>query len=133
MKKTLLFLFTIFTFSAATAQGNNLQFNRALYENYSVNTNSYNQYHLTSNAFTVPVGKVWKVTFLSGSMSQTSPVVSHDVGISKSGVNAFSSNLSDSQNILWLPAGSYDIRVRSGSNYGFYNFVLSGIEFNLVQ
>ena len=52
MKKTLLFLITLFSFSLLSAQGNNLQFNRALYENYSISATSGYDYYTLTNAFT---------------------------------------------------------------------------------
>ena len=134
MKKTILFLFTIFTFSLLSAQGNNLQFNRALYENYSVIATSGYDYYTLTNAFTVPTDKVWKVTSLTGSITSSNQYLSDDVGISKNGAGSFSVNRNNSmQKTLWLPSGSYDIRVFSHSTGGNYKVVLSGVEFNLVQ
>jgi hypothetical protein len=134
MKKILLLLLTIFTISAATAQGNNLKFNRALYEDYSINLTSGYDYKTLSNAFTVPTDKVWKVTSLTGSITSTNQYLAPDVGISKNGVGSFSVNVNSySQKTLWLPSGSYDIRCHSTSQSGNYKVLLSGVEFNLVQ
>ena len=52
MKKTILFLFTIFSFFLVSAQGN-LQFNQVL--TFTGNTTE-------TNIYTVPVGKVAKIT-----------------------------------------------------------------------
>ena len=133
MKKTLLFLLTIFTFSLVSAQGN-LQFNRALYEDYSINVTSAYDYKTLTNAFTVPTDKVWKVTSLTGSITSINQYIAGDVGISKNGVGSFSVNITGhTQKTLWLPSGSYDIRCYSAGQNGNYKVLLSGVEFNLVQ
>ena len=70
----------------------------------------------------------------TGSLTSSNQYISGDVGISKNGAGSFSVNLSNStQQTLWLPSGSYDIRVYSHSTSGNYKVVLSGVEFNLVQ
>ena len=119
-------------------QGNNLQFSRALFEDYTVFATSNYDYFIISNAFSVPSGKVWKITSLTATVTSQNQYISGDVGISKSGLQKYSSTIySNSQNnnvVIWLTEGSYDLRIYS-SNAGnaAYNAILSGIEFNIVQ
>ena len=111
MKKILLFLFTIFTFSFASGQGNNLEFS---------------QVKLVSTLDTVPVGKVWKVTeVLRNSLSAQSahsPAIKVNGNIIYLGV-AYNG---PSTSPFWLPAGT------TLSTWQYVNYI-SVIEFNIVQ
>jgi len=136
MKKLILTILTTITILGVNAQGNNLQFNRALFEDYTVQAPSGSDYHIISNAFTIPAGKVWKVTSLSASITGPNQYIAGDVGISKSSVQKYSVSRSigvgnTSEMVLWIPEGSYDIRVYS-ADAGWYNVILSGLEFNIV-
>lgn len=118
-------------------QGNNLQFSRALFEDYTVTATSSYDYFVISNAFSVPSGKIWKITSLTATLTSVNQYISPDVGISKSGLQKYSSTISSaSENnniVMWLPEGSYDLRIYSVNLNGGYNAILSGIEFNIVQ
>ena len=112
MKKTLLFLLTIFTISAATAQGNNLQFN---------------QVKLVSNTEeTVPVGKVWKITEVlrstNGTTSASTPSIKVNGNVTYLGMAYNGPGTSP----IWLPAGTTLV------TWQYVNYI-SVIEFNIVQ
>ena len=68
MKKIVLLLFTIFAFSAATTQGNNLQFSRVIDTVLKVEvtscTNLYSS-KVFGSSITVPNNTVWKITSYS--------------------------------------------------------------------
>jgi hypothetical protein len=139
MKKYLSILSFLMCLNFMFGQGNNLQFSRALFEDYTVNTTSGSDYFVISNAFSVPTDKVWKITSLSASRTSPNQYISNDIGISKSGLQKYSSINTSSVNgtghsvVLWLPEGSYDLRIYSTINNGAHNAILSGIEFNIVQ
>ena len=65
MKKSILILFCISTFSIAFTQGNNLQFNRVVNESSSSTTSSTDKF-VSSGSINVPTNKVLKIT--SGSV-----------------------------------------------------------------
>lgn len=135
MKSLFIALFVCFL-NVVSAQGN-LQFNEVKFikMSYIVTTNVTNQYQ--EQTITVPAGKVWKIesctsTFLA--MSGTNPSYS-DVGrmfldkmqISNSGVNVLP---------IWLPAGTYTLRLVYNSNTSYSNSEVVGaisvIEFNVL-
>jgi len=142
MKKLILTILTTITILGVNAQGNNLQFNRALFESvatfiYNITTNDIE----IQNSFTVPAGKTWKITAIGGSdriLSNTDVNNASSIWISKSGENKFM-NLAATRgteliNPLWLPEGSYDVFARGGNQSPrTYHVLISGIEFNIVQ
>ena len=141
MKKYLFILF-VFSFNFLIAQGNNLQFNRALYENFTVTLSQVSGSSFgimegnASSIINVPANKVWKITYVN---TTTQNNASGGYGncvayISKSGLNLFNDfyNTVD-DNILWLPSGSYDLKVTNQSNEPTSSTLLIGIEFNIVQ
>ena len=68
MKNIVLLLFTIFAFSAATGQGNNLQFSRVIDTILKVEVSSCTNMYSTKvfgSSITVPNNTVWKVTSYS--------------------------------------------------------------------
>jgi hypothetical protein len=147
MKKLILTILTTITILGINAQGNNLQFNRALFERYDIDCigNFNNQAFYKSNIFTIPVNKVWKI-HRSSIINHTS-INSNDlyfgglVSISLANEDKFflvcttsSSSYSEEQNgnIIWLPSGTYDMKVKV-PNSGTYDVIFNGIEFNIVQ
>jgi hypothetical protein len=144
MKKTLLLLFTIFTFSFASGQGNNLQFNRVVNESGGTSISSQQSF-FTSGSITVPANKVLKIT--SGSVFSIYPNnytdyrVSLKIGdhilIRRSTVNGTERQFNGNYPV-WLSSGTYTVFVEHPS--GGYNGVsyeakwsISGVEFNIVQ
>lgn len=119
MKKTLLLLFTIFTFSQLDAQ--NLEFS---------------QVKLVSSLETVPVGKVWKITNVLPSQSFNSQppnclqikVNSNLVVLSSyyNAIDASQPNTMVLQGAIWLPAGT-TLETFQSIEY------ISVMEFNNVQ
>ena len=134
MKKTLLLLFTFFSFSAAMAQGNNLQFSEVKYLPFSHSTNTS---HEQSNvgSITIPSNKVWKITSVSA----------HSVYSNGQRIDAafFKVHIADifvesSDFPIWLPTGTYTVFFDHDSNVSTYQgttskCTISAIEFNLVQ
>ncbi len=121
MKKIILALaLTLFLTTTSKAQSN-LEFNRAVKEKYSFNNNV-----ALNTTLIVPTGKVLKITSasaLSTSGSYMRAVFIDDQCIVKE-------NSTVTLLPLWLPAGTYSIKVLSALDGGFFSF--SGIEFNIV-
>jgi len=139
MKKLILTILTTITILGVNAQGNNLQFNRALFETICTTTAYQASYHNIANAFTIPVGKVWKINYVEGSDFKNlnwSPSNANDIGdvyLSKAGQDNYMEIILGSYNSpLWLPEGSYDISFLCNSSNKDYNLIFSGIEFNIV-
>ena len=130
MKKTLLFLLTIFTISAATAQGNNLEFNQTLNKTFNLGTAGT----IITNAFIIPSGKIWKITYGSVTCwnNNGSSVSSATLYFSNAGSNLFG-DIPVNGNIVWLPAGSYDLKFGTVWNGSPHVGHIHGIEFNIVQ
>ena len=135
MKKLILTILTTITILGVNAQGNNLQFNRALTEIIDINPGIINN-RIAPNAFTVPAGKVWKVNyFLFSSGNINGNYVNDQVHFSFAGQNNFVEfNQSGYKNgPLWIKSGTYDVLddnyQASEDNFLF----ISGIEFNIVQ
>ena len=113
MKKTILILFSLFSFSIAFAQGGyNLEFSQAiLIEN--------------GNTMTVPSGKVWKVV----SAQKSAAGVSTYNQIKINGINTYSGGGQYDDNgyfPIWLPTGT----TIEATQYCRY---ISVVEFNLIS
>ena len=111
MKKSILILFSLFSFSFAFAQsGYNLEFSQAiLIEN--------------GNTMTVPSGKVWKVVSVlaSNTNSPQKKVI----------INGTSSYIGKPGEIpLWLPAGT---TIRPDTYSSITTEFISVVEFNLIS
>lgn len=119
---------------AAFAQGN-LQFNRAFLveHSFAVPINTLAPY--SDISITVPAGKVWKIEsvmanmyFGNGTISTTAGVLLNNRSLFHGGVVAAFP--------IWLPEGTYTMRVMYTSNTGYTNSTaygsLSGIEFNVT-
>tara|TARA_Y100000385_G_C13058402_1_gene623120 strand:+ start:440 stop:808 length:369 start_codon:yes stop_codon:yes gene_type:complete len=121
MKKTILILFSLFTFSTAFAQsGYNLQFSQAIL--------------VQSTSQTVPSGKVWKVVSVQrntngnyNSQITINGTIIYVGGGYQDGVTQHQkvSNLGNTFPI-WLPAGT-TIKAEAGVEF------LSVLEFNLIS
>jgi hypothetical protein len=136
MKKLLLIVICFISLQLF-AQGN-LQFNQVLNVMKSTNFSSGTGGGVViSSSFTVPTGKVWKieglyqgVTFVgAASGSQISYIIDPSANL-----NLMKSNASE--NILWLPAGTYAIRFSwgcgSASCSGTVYNTVNAIEFNII-
>ena len=139
MKKLILTILTTITILGVNAQGNNLQFNRALFETVCTSTGNQVGYHNITNSFTIPVGKIWKINFVEGSdfknlnwsLSNANDIA--EVYLSRAGQDNYMEIMLGSYNSpLWLPEGSYDVSFTCGSSNRDYNLIFSGIEFNIV-
>ena len=138
MKKTLLFLLTTFTISAATAQGNNLQFN-------SVLTMSFESTFTTNDTktITVPNGQVLKITSAHASHTSTTSYNEEQILGFKEASSSYYTNLTggidnsysmSSNNFpVWLKAGTYNFELNNRQNNGTGTAILTGIYFNIVQ
>lgn len=149
MKKIIFTILTTITILGVNAQGNNLQFNRALFERYDIDCigNFSNKAFYQSNTFTVPTNKVWKINKTSVSIRGLSSSddflffsteIADIIAVSLANENKFflltefPSTSPINENIIWLPSGTYDIKVKV-NHPGTYDIIFNGIEFNIVQ
>ena len=123
MKNLLLFSFLLFSFSFK-AQGN-LQFNQVL--NLEITC-------CTASAFTVPVGKVWKI---EGSMAYSNNYPTRITAINGNPMEAYLTGYTYlNYGILpitlpyWLPANT-QVSFNTGNTIGYKGYV-SIIEFNII-
>ena len=123
MKNLLLFSFLLFSFSFK-AQGN-LQFNQVL--NLEITC-------CTASAFTVPVGKVWKI---EGSMAYSNNYPTRITAINGNPMEAYLTGYTYlNYGILpitlpyWLPANT-QVSFNTGNTIGYKGYV-SIIEFNVI-
>ena len=156
MKNLLLLILTCALSSSLFAQGN-LQFNQVISQNLTgtlPNTGtSAPEYTFQTLVITVPVGKVWKIessschtvsgssgneTKLAGTSSVDNIVLflDHDV-LSYAYNNTASLSLVSSTNLpLWLPSGSYSLKLigKCQTQYVSYSAYgsLHAIEFNII-
>lgn len=130
MKNILLILAIAFS-SASFAQGN-LQFNQV------INGEMVAVVPVSSTvigSITVPAGKVWKIEAVS-LISSTSPneweaLGSNNYQVFIDNLNVFHGNAQYKKTPIWLSAGTYSVKARSGSSQN-YSFSYSAIEFNVV-
>jgi hypothetical protein len=137
--KLILLVTCLIQVKTVKSQGNNLQFNQAIYTN--INYSPSNQYTTTQN-LTVPTNKVWKIeSAAAGSNNVNSNGVLIPGGtISVNDIVIFSSpnpvlpNLPNLSNLpLWLPSGNYTLSISTDGGYtGVWKGFISGIEYNVV-
>ena len=138
MKKILLLLFMFFSFSAAMAQGNNLQFSNVLTMSFEAAGSTDD-----TQTLTVPSGQVLKIT--SAHASNATNRNYNDLQILKfkelssssytnltSGTENSYSNSSNNFPI-WLKAGIYMFKLDNEQNSGTGTAILTGIYFNIFQ
>ena len=134
MKKLIFTILTTITILGINAQGNNLQFNRALFEDLGTVTTSTGTITI-QNSFTVPTNKIWKVLGMDA-RSLNLLYTSNYIGISKSGNKKFMiapTTGTGNDKIIWLPEGSYDVKMKGQqSSNVIYYLTLTGVEFNIV-
>jgi hypothetical protein len=131
MKKILLFIFTLITFSFAFTQGNNLQYSQSIYLDYTNPSSGVaSDTYISSGTFSVPANKTFKIT--SSSCKQTSGNNPDLYGTSDCSLRINRHNLTENTT-LWLPAGTYTVyTLVAGSNWRAAA-AITGIEFNIVQ
>lgn len=130
MKNILLIL--AIAFSSASFAGGNLQFNQV------INGEMVAVVPVSSTvigSITVPAGKVWKIEAVS-LISSTSPneweaLGSNNYQVFIDNLNVFHGNAQYKKTPIWLSAGTYSVKARSGSSQN-YSFSYSAIEFNVV-
>jgi hypothetical protein len=136
--KMLLLLTCILQVKLLNAQGNNLQFNQAIYV-----TISLNGVLTTTQSFTVPANKVWKIEsagtgfpdgayqgflFPGGSLGINNSVIySCPYGVSLASVLPNVANFP-----IWLPSGTYSLKLSVDGGTSPWNGFISGVEYNLI-
>jgi len=138
--KLLALSFIIFSFGLF-GQGN-LQFNKALHETFLFDMFDADSNSEILNAFTVPAGKVWKITSIQSGKKITSFPFSYQNGgvfVYKKSTDQdyvfikIGTNPDFLNDIIWIPEGTYDLACRgSDVNSADYILYFSGIEFNLT-
>ena len=141
MKKILLFIFTIFTFSYFFGQGNNLQFNQVINQDFTI-TPSNSWTWTNAGTIVVPANKVLKITscssYKNGNTTSRDAYPSNmrigsklvygtQIGATSEGVGF---NISMP---VWLATGTYNVELMSSSAGNQINGSISGVEFNIVQ
>lgn len=120
--------------TTAFAQGN-LQFNRAFLVEHSfvVPINVLGPYSEIS--VTVPAGKVWKLESVMASVQNANATISTTLAVMLNNKNLYIAGTPTAFPV-WLPEGTYTLRLTYTSNTGVANNVayagLSGIEFNVT-
>ena len=141
MKKILLFTFTFFSFSYFLGQGNNLQFNQVINQDFTYNSPSSWTWS-TAGTIVVPANKVLKITSCSSYTSGTSfsrdsyPCNMRIDSKLVYGTQMGSISAGEAWNIsmpIWLATGTYSVELMSSTAGNQNNGSISGIEFNIVQ
>ena len=133
MKKILLFIFTLFSFSYFFGQGNNLQFNQVLNFEYSTSFLTYSPTNV--GTITVPTDKVYKI--VSGSATRRYNGVDHlnyiKIQVGEHVVSGGESNISLNNCPIWLGSGTYNVFISPSYTTDNMQGALSIVEFNIVQ
>ena len=138
MKKILLILLTIFTFSFTSGQGNNLQFNNVLTMSFEAVSTADD-----TKTLTVPDGQVLKITSAHASHSTNNNYGNEQVLRFKEATSCCHTSLTggfesygsmSSNNFpVWLKAGTYSFKLENKQNSGTGTAILTGVYFNIVQ
>ena len=133
MKKTILIFLSLFIFSLAFTQGNNLQFNRVVNQDFTTTGNGQSWY----NAGTISVGsnKILKITSYMGYRGNDSyTYFKAKIGNMLVYLCSNTNEILTASAPIWLSTGDYDVYLRGyASSSQDLNFSISGVEFNLVQ
>ena len=135
MKKLILTILTTITILGVNAQGNNLQFNQAIFQEFIVTVpTNYDERFFSAGTVTVPQGKIWKITSSSAyctdinandKMYEASIKINNHILRFEVGSNQTSP--------IWLNSGNYTIWLANGTSlYPKTIGSISGIEFNIV-
>ena len=137
-----LLTFILISINSVFSQNNNLQFNKALFEEYSMTfpPNSTNVSSTSGTTFisnlTVPIGKVWKIESSNRFIKTTYNSLQSSVATNcQYWINNF--NMTGAEIYpIWLPAGTYTVSLNQqvdGNPYQITtSLTISGIEFILV-
>ena len=135
MKKIFLTILTTITILGVNAQGNNLQFNQAIFQEFIFTVPSgYYERFFNAGTITVPQNKVWKITSSSAYCTD----ISADERMYEAGIKINNHILrfeeeSHEPHPIWLNPGDYTIWLANGtSNYLKTIGSISGIEFNII-
>ncbi len=139
MKKPILILFSLFTFSIAFTQGNNLQFNQVLNLDFSSTCNT--AYTWTSaGTLTVSPNKVLKITSCSAFGTDANSYFNVSESSMKIGnklvYNYISNAPTTPEMPIWLGSGTYIVYLYGRSNNSADKYLkgsISAVEFNIVQ
>ena len=141
MKKILLFTFTFFSFSYFFGQGNNLQFNQVINQDFTIASPSAWTWE-TAGTIVVPAIKVFKITSCSSyksgnTFSRDSYPCNMRIGSKLVyGIQMGGNSTGVAWNIsmpIWLSSGTYNVELMSSSSSNQNNGSISGVEFNIVQ
>lgn len=126
-------LFAIVSF-AAKAQGN-LQFNRVFLVEHSFTVPINILGPFSEISVTVPAGKVWKIESVMASIYNANGSLSTSVALLLNNKSLYQGGVV-AEFPVWLPEGTYTLRLVYTSNTGSTNNVaysgISGIEFNVT-
>lgn len=133
MKKLILTILTTITIWGVNAQGNNLQFNQVINQDFIGNVDSQTFYII--GTITVDPNKTLKITSFMGfrndhSTSDIYVKINNMMVISsESGADAY---IADTP--IWLESGAHTVYFKgAGTVLQPASFSISGIEFNIVQ
>ena len=135
MKKLILTILTTITILGVNAQGNNLQFNQAIFQEFIFTVpSSYSERFFVAGTITVPQNKVWKITSSSAYCTDINANDKmYEAGIKINNHLLRFEEESHEPHPIWLNPGNYNIWLANG--YGAYPKTIgsiSGIEFNIV-
>ena len=134
MKKIILTILTTITILGINAQGNNLEFNRVINQDFIGNVDSQIFYNI--GTITVDPNKTLKISSFMGFRDTHS---SSYVNVKINNMMVISSGTSQGEKIfaatpIWLGSGTHIVYFKgSGSVLQPASFSISGIEFNIVQ
>ena len=135
MKKLILTIVTTITIWGVNAQGNNLQFNQAIFQEFIFTVPSgYDERFFNAGTITVPQNKVWKITSSSAYCTDNNAAEKmFEAGIKINNHILRFENESHEPHPIWLNPGNYTIWLANGASaYPKTIGSISGIEFNLV-
>jgi hypothetical protein len=140
MKKLILILFTFLMAHGIYSQGNNLQFNQVVNQDFSSSSTSNASWN-SAGTITVEENKVLKITSCSAFTTNTSNQYMNETGMrigDKMVFFGFTNQVNNGiQTPIWLASGTYTVYLyRASSSSTYYNIQkgsISGVEFNIVQ
>ena len=139
MKKSILILFSLFTFSIAFTQGNNLQFNQVLNLDFSSTCNTAYTWS-SAGTFTVYPNKVLKITSCSAFGTDANSYYNVSESSMKIGnklvYNYVANAPAGPEMPIWLESGTYTVYLYGRSNNTADKYLkgsISAVEFNVVQ
>lgn len=135
MKKLIFTILTIITILGVNAQGNNLQFNQAIFQEFIVTVPiNYDERFFNAGTITVPQDKIWKITSSSAYCTDINPNDKMYEASIKINNHILRFEVGSNQTSpIWLNPGNYTIWLANGASLYLKTIgSISGIEFNLV-